>query len=64
MNSVVRPIFNEIFVKKEVCGSREQCTRPTEQYILSLERLKRMHQKRKRKRKTQTQQMKRNPNAQ
>lgn len=54
----------KVLLEKEVYKSREQCTRPTEQYILSLERLKRMHQKRKRKRKTQTQQMKRNPNAQ
>ena len=29
MNSAVRSIFNEIFSKKEVCGSCEQCTRPT-----------------------------------
>ena len=29
VNSVVWPIFNEIFGEKEICGSREQCTRPT-----------------------------------
>ena len=52
MNSAVWLIFNEIFVKKEVCGFREQCMRPTEQYILSPKRLKCVHKK---KRKTQTQ---------
>ena len=29
MNSTVGPIFNENFVEKEVCGSCEQCARPT-----------------------------------
>ena len=28
VNSVVRPIFNESFAEKEVCGSSEQCTGP------------------------------------
>ena len=28
MNSTMELIFNENFVKKEVCGSREQCMRP------------------------------------
>ena len=26
----MEPNFNENFVKKSTCGSREQCTRPTE----------------------------------
>ena len=30
MNGAVRLIFNESFVEKEICESREQCTRPTE----------------------------------
>ena len=29
MNNVVEPSFNENFAKKSTCGSREQCTRPT-----------------------------------
>ena len=29
VNSAVGPIFNKSFVKKEVCGSRKQCTGPT-----------------------------------
>ena len=30
MNNAVRPIFNEVFAKKEVCGSREHYMRPNE----------------------------------
>ena len=45
MNSAVWLIFNKIFVKKEVCGSSEQCMRPIEQYILSPKRLKCVHKK-------------------
>ena len=30
VNSVVGHIFNESFSRKEVCGSREQCMRPTQ----------------------------------
>ena len=29
MNSIVRPIFNKKVAKKEICESREQCTRST-----------------------------------
>ena len=29
VNSAMWPIFNESFGKKEICGSREQCTGPT-----------------------------------
>ena len=31
VNSVVRPILMKVLLKKEVCGSCEQCMRPTEQ---------------------------------
>ena len=30
VNNTMRLIFNESFVKKKVCVSRKQCTRPTE----------------------------------
>jgi len=29
VNSIVGPIFNEILIEKEICGSCEQCTGPT-----------------------------------
>ena len=54
MNSDVRPIFNESFVeKKKVCGSREQCTEPTENALALLKCAS--QKKKKTKNKTQTQ---------
>ena len=29
MNNAVGPIFNESLIKNEICGSNEQCMRPT-----------------------------------
>ena len=34
VNSIMRLIFNENFAKKEVCGSCEQYTGPTNKHIL------------------------------
>ena len=36
MNSDVRPIFNESFAEKKICGSCEQCTEPTENALALL----------------------------
>ena len=38
INSAVRPIFNENFVEKRGYGSREQCTKPTENALALLKR--------------------------
>ena len=47
INSTVRPIFNESFAEKRGHGSREQCTKPTEN---ALALLKRASQKKKKRR--------------
>ena len=36
MNSIVKSIFIKVLLKKDVYGSREQCTRPTKQCIIPL----------------------------
>ena len=40
VNSVVRPIFNENFVEKNVCRSHEQYTEPTKKIIKKKSRRK------------------------
>ena len=47
MNSTVGPIFNENFVEKEVCVSREQCMGPTG-------KAKKRKEKKRKRRQTQT----------
>ena len=47
VNSVLETIFNESLLKKEVCESREQCTRPTGN-------VKRSSQQKRKKSETQT----------
>ena len=36
MNSIVKSIFIKFLLKKDVYGSREQCTRPIKQCIIPL----------------------------
>ena len=52
MNTTVGPIFNKNFAEKVVCGSHEQCTRPTKQCIITWNTL--LIKKKKKTAKTQT----------
>ena len=54
MNSTVEPIFNESFVKKEVCESREQCTRPTGKQTTAIGCFSKKKKKKKKKGKRKT----------